>query len=384
MALLLKDIYQETKEKYKLSLLCGKKGLNRMMNWVYITEDIVNASFVYGGELIITTGIRCSQSKDWLYEFIQSLIELKTCGVILNIGTYVFPEDVTEDIQKLCNDHNFPVFTMPWEIMLHNVTRDYYNRIFKESQTEITLTAAFFNLIFQSKEADYSQAILEEYGYQNTKQYIICQLAITPEVPPSDRLSHILKVFIPNSFLCHTKDASLIITYKTSSDILVPAMQKFLAQLALYFSESKFTVGIGSQTDFSGLPASYFHAKATVQMAFYHKTSLFSYEDMGFLKILLSCNEQEILENYATQKLNGLLQQNHKQQQEYLDTLYQYLICDGSIKKIADALFCHRNTINYRIRILKEDMGFNLDDSYSKFELMVAFQIKEYLEITRQ
>ncbi len=34
MALLLKDIYQETKEKYKLSLLCGKKGLNRMMNWV--------------------------------------------------------------------------------------------------------------------------------------------------------------------------------------------------------------------------------------------------------------------------------------------------------------------------------------------------------------
>ncbi len=380
MALLLKTIYQETKDKYKLKLLCGKKGLSRMMNWVYITEDIASSSFVHGGELIITTGIRCTQSKDWLYEFIQSLIELKTCGVILNIGTYVFPEDVTENIQKLCNDHDFPVFTMPWEIMLHNVTRDYYNRIFKESQTEITLTSAFFNLIFQSKEANYSQAILEEYGYQNTKQYIICQLAATPEVP-SDRISHILKVFIPNSLLCHTKDASLIITYKTTSDILSLAMQKFLAQLALYFPDSRFTAGIGSQTDFSGLPASYFHAKAAVQMAFHQKTNLFSYEDMGFLKILLSCNEQEILESYATQKLNGLLQQNHKQQKEYLDTLYQYLICDGSIKKIADALFCHRNTINYRIRILKEDMGFNLDDSYSKFELMVAFQIKEYLHI---
>ena len=380
MALLLKTIYRETKEKYKLRLLCGKKGLNRMMNWVYITEDIASSSFVQGGELIITTGIRCTQSKDWLYKFIQSLIELKTCGVILNIGTYVFPEDVTEDIQKLCNKHNFPVFTMPWEIMLHNVTRDYYNRIFEESQTEITLTSAFFNLIFQSKEANYSQAILEEYGYQNTKQYTICQLAATPEVP-SDRLSHILKVFIPNSFLCHTKDASLIITYQTTADILSLEMQKFLAQLALYFPDNQFTVGIGSLADLCGLPASYFHAKAAVQMAIYHKTCLFCYEDMGFLKILLSCNEPNILENYVAEKLNGLLQQNHKQEQEYLETLYQYLICDGSIKRIADALFCHRNTINYRIRILKEDMGFNLDDSYYKFELMVAFQIKEYLQI---
>ena len=71
MALLLKTIYQETKEKYKLKLLCGKQGLNRMMNWVYITEDIANSSFVQGGELIITTGIRCTQSKNWLLSLIH-------------------------------------------------------------------------------------------------------------------------------------------------------------------------------------------------------------------------------------------------------------------------------------------------------------------------
>lgn len=43
MALLLKTIYRETKEKYKLRLLCGKKGLNSIMNWVYITEEIGRA-----------------------------------------------------------------------------------------------------------------------------------------------------------------------------------------------------------------------------------------------------------------------------------------------------------------------------------------------------
>lgn len=48
------------------------------------------------------------------------------------------------------------------------------------------------------------------------------------------------EAFIPDSFLCHTEDASLIITYKTASDMLFLAMQKFLSQLALYFPDSQF------------------------------------------------------------------------------------------------------------------------------------------------
>ena len=57
MSLLLQDIYSETKDNYHLKLVCGAGGLNRLMNWVYVAEDIATTDFLHGGELIITTGM---------------------------------------------------------------------------------------------------------------------------------------------------------------------------------------------------------------------------------------------------------------------------------------------------------------------------------------
>lgn len=60
-----------------------------------------------------------------------------------------------------------------------------------------------------------------------------------------------------------------------------------------------------------------------------------------------------------------------------LETLYQYLICSGSIQKIAEAMFCHRNTVNYRVRILRETLGLPLDNVQEQgFELLAAFYVR--------
>lgn len=59
-----------------------------------------------------------------------------------------------------------------------------------------------------------------------------------------------------------------------------------------------------------------------------------------------------------------------------LETLYQYLICSGSIQKIAEAMFCHRNTVNYRVRILRETLGLPLDNVQDRFELLAAFYVR--------
>ena len=65
----------------------------------------------------------------------------------------------------------------------------------------------------------------------------------------------------------------------------------------------------------------------------------------------------------------------------YTDTLYQYLLCDGSILRIADALYCHRNTVNYRVKLLKETLHYQLDDVPTRCELLIAYQIQEFLTL---
>ena len=122
MALSLRRIFQETRHRYHLELVCGEEGLDNIMSWVYISEDIHTSDFLQGGELIITTGVSGHQSSSWLSRLICTLIAHNTCGLILNIGPYIKREDISDEILSLCKQANFPLFVMPWNIRIADIT----------------------------------------------------------------------------------------------------------------------------------------------------------------------------------------------------------------------------------------------------------------------
>lgn len=70
-----------------------------------------------------------------------------------------------------------------------------------------------------------------------------------------------------------------------------------------------------------------------------------------------------------------------KHQGDYLITLEEYLLCNGSIQAAAAHLYCHRNTVNKRIRTLREELSYNLDDPQVCFELNAAFAIRHFLKL---
>ena len=146
MAIFLRDLYYDTKRKYNLNLISGGKGMVNIVSWVYISEDISTSTFLNGGELIITTGVTSGEREDWLRAFIKELIKRGTCGLILNTGRYIFEEDITDEIVRLCYRYSFPLFTMPWDTRIFDITHDYYNRIFEDSRDDGNMTAAFQNI----------------------------------------------------------------------------------------------------------------------------------------------------------------------------------------------------------------------------------------------
>lgn len=77
MPILVKDLYQDAKQQYQMKLIAGEDGLDRIVNWFYIAEDIGNISFLEGAELVISTGFASSLEQDWLPRFVKALIEKK-------------------------------------------------------------------------------------------------------------------------------------------------------------------------------------------------------------------------------------------------------------------------------------------------------------------
>lgn len=102
---------------------------------------------------------------------------------------------------------------------------------------------------------------------------------------------------------------------------------------------------------------------------------------MGFFKLLLAIEDKKILKDYEKEQLGEVLAYDKAHSSDYTETLYQFLLHQGSIQAAAAAMFCHRNTINYRMKVLREFLNRDLTDTRTQFELLTAFQIREYLRI---
>ncbi|MCI5510286.1 MAG: PucR family transcriptional regulator ligand-binding domain-containing protein [Eubacterium sp.] len=160
MAIRLSNLFEETRDLYELQLIAGSNGLHRELNWVYVAEDQSNASFLRTGELIISTGALYNHTEEWLLRFVHTLSNHHTCGLILNTGKHIFPSDITASVRDFCDNHDFPLFIMPWHIHIYDITKDYYDRIFMDMRSEHSLD--FYRLLSEIE----NKSILEKYVNQ--------------------------------------------------------------------------------------------------------------------------------------------------------------------------------------------------------------------------
>ena len=102
---------------------------------------------------------------------------------------------------------------------------------------------------------------------------------------------------------------------------------------------------------------------------------------MGFFRILHSVNDRNLLMAYHDEYLKDIEEYDEIHDTNYLETLHQYLLCNGSIQHVASNMFCHRNTITYRMRVIEDHWDLKLDDTMERFHLMTAFFIRDYLNL---
>lgn len=388
MPLTLNEIFQATKSHYHLSLLEGEGGLHNIMNWVYISEDSTTHEFLKGGELIITTGINCT-TEDSLFEFVSAMIESHTCGIILNTGKYIHLKNITDRIKDLCAKNNYPLLVMPWQVHIYDITRDYYNRIFLDNQLDTSITNAFLSYIREDDDRNQAKLILDDHGFPSHGNYFICLLYCSDGEIPDDlrqqlffQIESFLKAKSINLHTAFYKNFFLFICYNNAMDLIHSIMHQLLNHLKKYYGQLNFRIGIGSIVpQLSDLSISYQRAMAAYVMAKNHKTSIFSFDDMGFFRLLHSVNDKTLLKKYQDEYLAEIIEYDNTHNTNYLDTLYYYLHRNGSIQLIAADMFCHRNTVSYRIHVIKDLWNYDLDDIELRFHLMSAFQIKEYLEL---
>ena len=96
---------------------------------------------------------RLYQNLPRLYDAMRKLLgdKKEACGLAVNLGPYI--GRVPEELLEFGDKKGFPIFTIPWEIRLVDVTRALTTRLNEYEQTEKTLNQAVENAIFRSAVA---------------------------------------------------------------------------------------------------------------------------------------------------------------------------------------------------------------------------------------
>ena len=93
------------------------------------------------------------------------------------------------------------------------------------------------------------------------------------------------------------------------------------------------------------------------------------------LSYLIHCQDEKLQFAARHPAVFQLEQLSILRNTDYLATMREYLMCDRSVKRTAERLFLHRNTIIYRIDQARQSAEFDLEDDYERHYLLYSLLV---------
>lgn len=107
------------------------------------------------------------------------------------------------------------------------------------------------------------------------------------------------------------------------------------------------------------------------------KPGLYQSEDCAFDYLLSLMGDKSRKQALTHPILTKLRRHDAENRTELYDTLYQYLLHEGSILLGSQALHIHRNSFMYRLQRIKKLLEVNLDDPILRVYLLISFMLEK-------
>lgn len=372
MSLSIAQLYRQDENKYKLDLLAGRQGLSRDVAWVQVMEDADYGTFLRPHAFIFTTGLASHGDPRWLERFVDALLAADAAGLVVNTGKYLLPSDITEALKERCEKAAFPLFTMPWEVRLADITQSFLSALFLTNREEYRAITAWKEFLFGVQ----GSSVLTELaltGWQEEGPYTALVLAGADG--DADFLAD------SKSFLNGLDQPYFIFPYK---DTIVLLLQGTLpaALVAWLKGHDRLVTGQGlTAPDLKTLPDSCRQGQQALVWARLHQQSWCYFGALGAYALFFSQPDDRVLRVLHDRALGALLAYDESHRSSLYETLEAYLCHDGSLKGTAAQLYTHRNTVAYRIHKVEKLIPYDLADWEQRFTVFLACHIHRYFSL---
>ena len=389
-----------------IKVVGGSNGFDRVIRWVYVGDclenscDIVN--WLFGDELVIITGISIKRNNGTLFELVSKLIEKSAAGVIINVGPYI--KNIPREVAKLADDFGLPLFELPWESKLVEITRDICSAIIIKELEEKTFVNLLENILFSRMDPPLEiKELAFRYGFDSKSDYTagiidIDSFAsylkgrnITDEREIIKIKAYLLRtvneVFARHNLklLSMSRSDSVIFLVKSNSHVqstITNILDEIRKEIGSRFEGIKISAGIGnSHSGISNVRNSYRQAEQALKAArceLSENSTLF-YDNIGIYMILLNMDDNHLLETYYSAVFGPIMEYDRSSGSNLLYTLEVYLHENCNMATTSEKLFIHKNTLKYRLQKIEDLLRCDLRDLQQLIKYEIGYKVGRLL-----
>ena len=381
MSFTIEDMMLTSEKRYEMKFLAGKNGWANSISWVHLLEDTTIIQNFWGKEVAVTTGLGFPEKEDWM-RLARKLNRYHASGLIINVGQYI--REIPEELMAYCDENDLPLLTVPWEVRLSDMIKDFSIRVFVQDNTDEQIATALIAAIeTPDNQTAYRRELWQYFDVDGSFQVLLltCEGLDAMYMVERRKLSYRIQVYLEDithnaSFFYYNSDFVLVAN-AVPEEALYQLIEGAIKRGEKRMPERKLRVGIGSKCmDISRLSVSYRRAKAAVQMAIAQKRQVVKFDDCGLYRLLYMVEDTGVLQEIETECLAALEEYDRKYNAGYVETLQSYLKHNGSIQAVAEELYTHRNTVLYRLGNIRKVLGNELKTPEERLPYQMAFYIR--------
>lgn len=395
-----KDMMQIPELTEVLKLKAGENGLEQSVRWIYFADCLQCVkseyrieNYIHGGEFVVLTNPSVTDDSQKLLELIRQMYEHGITALGINEG------QISEELMRYCEEKNIPLFELPEKYPLIDLSQIICRKLVLE-ENDRNAAEQLFSSILDAEHLS-RERVLAQARYLNIDlegSFFVAEFAFPSENTESgweneDSLTagRNVKPMIHAELSGYIKKDILILPQAGSILALIPdkdAEESHIKEIFFRIVERAqreygitLRIGVGnSKAYLDEVKKSRNEASAALRAAEVSglKGKIFFYRDQGIYTLLSHVDDTRILDTYVEEKLGKLLQADELNDGNLSETLENYLNCSCNVKKTAEEMFLHRNTLNYRLKKIREILGCDLENLDTCLELKLAFLIRRY------
>ena len=377
MGFTIEDMMTVSGSRYKIKMEAGRHGWSNSISWILMIEDMTILQNFAGKDLAVTTGLGFRQPGQQL-ELVKELSSLGASGLIINTGMYIM--EIPEKVRTFCDENDFPLMTVPWDIPLFDMIKDLNMRILLQGITDDEISGALIQAIKNPEDAESSRKkLLPHFDVDGTFQVVLIEPddLDTMDTVERRRISFQLQIYLEsishNASFFYYDAAFALVVNDVPEDHLHDLLDRFVKRLEIRMPDRKIWVGIGSpMEDLKNLHLAYRRAQAAVRMAARQDKSMVWFDEMGIFRMLSLIPDPVLRREMGEDLLEPLIIHDRVHGTDYVQMLEIYLETGGSIKAVAEQTFTHRNTAIYRLGNIRKLLNNDLDSTEDRLRYQLA------------